>query len=81
MTKNASQIWIFLVQHNDLGQNPKVAVFTLLSQLVKIVDTYHPFMTTSFLEINILIYIPKPTCGKISSNSATTLNVLYSTET
>ena len=31
---------------NNLGQDPKVAVITVLSQLLKIVDVVHPFLTT-----------------------------------
>ena len=33
---------------NDLGQNPKVAVITLISGLAKLVNVFHPFMTPYF---------------------------------
>ena len=40
-------IYCFQTQHNNLGQNLKVAVITLLSRLEKNY-VYHPFVTTSF---------------------------------
>ena len=59
----------------------KVAVITLLSQLKKIVGVYHPFMTTPFLK-KIFFGLAKPisTRGKNLSDSATIMNVSYSTE-
>ena len=40
-------------QHNNLGQNPKVTVITLLSRLAKVVDVYHLFMKTALKNLNI----------------------------
>ena len=53
----------------------------MLSQLAKIVDVVHPFMTTFFLKKYFGIYLrPIYTCGNNFRDSARIMNILYSTE-